>query len=161
MCLRFESAFAHCGSIPISLDPSRHTARVTREVAAKLATLARTLEQEHPPKRVAEFLTRCIFTSFAEDIGLLPTKSWLRLLEDLRDREEAFSLGILSSSIHLAWTAANSGRIGFGNDPVYVKTRCFDPFPFPGCAESQKQNIRELAERLDAHRSASSNSTPG
>lgn len=57
---------------PLSLDPSRHTARVTREVAAKLALLARNLEQRFSPKDVAEFLTRCIFTSFAEDVNLLP-----------------------------------------------------------------------------------------
>jgi hypothetical protein len=54
---------------PLSLDPSRHSARVTREVAAKLAQLARTLERHHTPKEVAEFLTRCIFTSFAEGPG--------------------------------------------------------------------------------------------
>src|ERR1019366_6120132 len=63
-----------------------------------------------------------------------------------------YNLGVLSSSTHLAWTAANSSRLGFGNDPVYVKTRCFDPFPFPACTDAQKQPIRDLAERLDAHR---------
>ncbi|MGA2051220.1 MAG: hypothetical protein ABSG96_26315, partial [Terracidiphilus sp.] len=52
---------------PLSLDPSRETAKVTREVAGKLAVLARNLESHYPPKQVAEFLTRCIFTSFAED----------------------------------------------------------------------------------------------
>ena len=66
--------------------------------------------------------------------------------------EDAYHLGILMSVVHLTWTAANSGRIGFGNDPVYVKTRCFDPFPFPDCSEAQKQRIRDTAERLDAHR---------
>jgi hypothetical protein len=49
---------------PHSPDPSRHTAKVIREVAAKLAILARNLELQHPPRDVAEFLTRCIFTSF-------------------------------------------------------------------------------------------------
>jgi len=69
---------------PLSLDPSRHTAKITREVAAKLAGLATTLENKFTPKEVAEFLTRCIFTSFAEDVGLLPERSWLNLLESLR-----------------------------------------------------------------------------
>ena len=59
---------------PLSLDPSRETAKVTREVAGKLAVLARNLELHHPPKLVAEFLTRCIFTSFAEDVKLLPER---------------------------------------------------------------------------------------
>ena len=53
---------------PHSLDPSRETAKVTREVAAKLATLARNLENKFTAKEVAEFLTRCIFTSFAEGV---------------------------------------------------------------------------------------------
>jgi SAM-dependent methyltransferase len=70
---------------PLSLDPARETARVTREVAGKLATLARNLELQHSPKEVAEFLTRCIFTSFAEDVKLLPERSWLNLLQSLRD----------------------------------------------------------------------------
>jgi hypothetical protein len=35
---------------------------------------------------------------------------------------------------------------------VYVKTTCFDPFPFPDADEIQKQTIRGIAERLDAHR---------
>lgn len=42
--------------------------------------------------------------------------------------------------------------MGVGNDPRYTKTRCFDPFPFPDASEAQKARIREIAERLDAHR---------
>ena len=37
---------------------------------------------------------------------------------------------------------------------MYVKTQCFDPFPFPDATESQTQHIRELGERLDQHRKA-------
>jgi hypothetical protein len=65
---------------------------------------------------------------------------------------DAFYLAVLSSRVHLTWTDANTSRLGFGNDPVYVKTRCFDPFPFPEATETQKQAIRQLAEDLDAHR---------
>jgi hypothetical protein len=91
---------------PHSLDPSRHTAKVTRDVAAKLATLARNLEQKFPAKQVAEFLTRCIFTSFAEDVKLLPEKSWLLLLEDLRDRDNAAVFPEMASSL---WATMNAG----------------------------------------------------
>jgi hypothetical protein len=91
---------------PHSLDPSRHTARVTREVAAKLATLARTLELQHPAKEVAEFLTRCIFTSFAEDVKLLPERSWLRLLESLRDADSVAVFPEMASSL---WQTMNTG----------------------------------------------------
>ena len=65
---------------------------------------------------------------------------------------DAFSLGVLSSRIHVTWALASGGHSGVGNDPVYVKTSCFDKFPFPGLFEAAKQIIREKAERLDAHR---------
>ena len=39
---------------PLSLDPTRHAARVTREIAARLALLGRSLEKDgHSPERVA------------------------------------------------------------------------------------------------------------
>lgn len=58
---------------PMSLDPARVSAKVTREVAAELAILARSLEEAgNPSEVVAAFLTRCLFSMFAEDVGLLP-----------------------------------------------------------------------------------------
>ena len=63
---------------------------------------------------------------------------------------DALALGILSSRVHVAWSLAAGGTLE--DRPVYTKTRCFDPFPFPNANEAQKQAIREIAERLDAHR---------
>ena len=65
---------------------------------------------------------------------------------------DAFHLGVLSSRIHLTWTLATGGTLE--DRPVYNKTRCFDPFPFPDATEQQKSRIRELGEALDAHRKA-------
>jgi hypothetical protein len=65
---------------------------------------------------------------------------------------DAFVLGVLSSRIHVAWALAAGGRLGFGNDPRYNKTRCFEPFPFPEASEHQRERIRFLGEQLDAHR---------
>jgi len=66
----------------VSLDPSRESARVTREIADRLAKLARSLEQaSHPPELVAQFLMRCLFTMFAEDVKLLPAHSFRDLLD--------------------------------------------------------------------------------
>jgi len=71
---------------PPSIDPSRISARVTRDVALHLAKLARSLEQDHPAEVVAPFLMRCIFTFFAEDIHLLlPRDCFSNLLASLRD----------------------------------------------------------------------------
>ena len=72
---------------PLELDPASHSAAVTREVAKHLAELAKSFEQAgHKPKIVAEFLTRCLFCMFAEDVGLLPdaqTRGFTELLESL------------------------------------------------------------------------------
>ena len=68
---------------PLSLDPARHAARVTREIAAHLAALAKLLEAEgHAAETVAGFLTRCLFSMFAEDVGLIPRGSFKGLLEE-------------------------------------------------------------------------------
>lgn len=66
--------------------------------------------------------------------------------------EDAYFLGVLSSKIHVTWALSAGGRLGIGNDPVYVKTRCFDPFPFPDPTPELKQKIRDLGDRLDSHR---------
>jgi hypothetical protein len=67
--------------------------------------------------------------------------------------DDGFVLGVLSSSIHVTWSLVGGSWLGFGNDSVYVKTRCFETYPFPALQEGElKQRIRELGERLDAHR---------
>jgi hypothetical protein len=65
--------------------------------------------------------------------------------------DDAYLLGILSSSIHTAWALKIGSQLG--PTPVYVKSACFEPFPFPALEEGPlKQKIRDLGERLDAHR---------
>jgi hypothetical protein len=66
--------------------------------------------------------------------------------------DDAWILGILQSSVHEAWVLAAGGTLE--NRPIYYKTRCFDPFPFPDVDKAQKEAIRGIAERLDAHRKA-------
>jgi hypothetical protein len=69
---------------------------------------------------------------------------------------DSFSLGVLSSDAHCEWALASGSWLGVGNDPVYVKTRCFETFPFPsddtGLTPELTTRIRALAEQLDAHR---------
>ncbi|MGY4883262.1 class I SAM-dependent DNA methyltransferase [Xanthomonas citri pv. eucalyptorum] len=71
---------------PLSLDPSRESARVTRDIANRLAKLARSLEQAgHAPETAAQFLMRCLFTMFAEDVRLLPDDAFRNLLGKHRE----------------------------------------------------------------------------
>ncbi|MDO8250851.1 MAG: class I SAM-dependent DNA methyltransferase [Rhodoferax sp.] len=69
---------------------------------------------------------------------------------------DAFHLGVLSSRSHGEWALAAGSWLGVGNDPVYVKSRCFETFPFPdedtGLTPDLRQKIASLAEQIDAHR---------
>lgn len=91
---------------PPALDPSRVSAKVTRRVAESLAELARSLERSgYAAEAVASFLMRCLFTMFAEDVGLLPKASFTRLLEGRRGKLETFP-GMLRS----LWHAMDKGE---------------------------------------------------
>ena len=76
---------------PHSLDPTRRTARATREIAGRLAQVSKSLETAHNPEEVAHFLMRCLFTMFAEDVDLLPEASFQGLLADCVDSPTAFA----------------------------------------------------------------------
>ncbi len=80
---------------PHALDPARASAKVTREIADHLAGVAKSLEGAgHHPELVAGFLTRCLFSMFAEDVGLLPKENgkgaFSALLESLKDTPQQF-----------------------------------------------------------------------
>jgi hypothetical protein len=61
-------------------------------------------------------------------------------------------LGILNSRLHSCWSLRTGGRMGVGNDPVYVKSSCFERFPFPSANADQKKSIGALADKIDSHR---------
>ena len=64
--------------------------------------------------------------------------------------DDAFALGVLSSQVHVAWALAAGSTLE--DRPVYVKTTCFETFPFPVATLEHQARIRDLAEQLDAHR---------
>jgi hypothetical protein len=71
----------HIWTDPRSLDPTQKSARVTRHIAERLAAVSRALEKaKYPAETVAMFLMRCLFTMFAEDVELLPKKSFRDVL---------------------------------------------------------------------------------
>ncbi|MDB5594546.1 MAG: hypothetical protein JWM36_1507 [Hyphomicrobiales bacterium] len=74
---------------------------------------------------------------------------------------DASDLGVLASRVHTSWALRSGGALGVGNDPVYVKSRCFDPFPFPEPSDAQKSRIRATAEELDALRKQVQAEHPG
>ncbi len=90
---------------PSELDPTRRSARVTREIASQLAKLAVSLEKAgHTPEIASAFLMRCLFTMFAEDVGLLTNNVFTHLLDSLRDTPEHFA-----PMIEELWGKMNTG----------------------------------------------------
>jgi len=68
------------------------------------------------------------------------------------------TLSVLSAKTHKVWSS-NLGST-LEDRPRYLKTTCFDPFPFPDPTEDQKARLRSLGEQLDAHRKAQQKAHP-
>lgn len=113
---------------PLSLDPARHAARVTRAIAERLAAVSKVLEREHDPEEVALFLMRCLFTMFAEDVGLIRKDAFKALLRECRDAPDSF-LPLVSE----LWQAMDKGvystsvreRMKRFNGKLYEDARVF------------------------------------
>ncbi|HEX7601680.1 MAG TPA: type IIL restriction-modification enzyme MmeI, partial [Polyangiaceae bacterium] len=96
---------------PHAIDPSKQAAKVTREVAGYLANLAKKLEADgHAPELVATFLMRCLFTMFAEDVGLLPEESFTKAIRDFWIPSPPSFTG----GIEQLWRTMNEGGHMFG-----------------------------------------------
>jgi hypothetical protein len=99
---RFVAIF----SDPQSLNPEKYRARVTREVAGTLAKLAKWLEEQgKEPQEVANFLMRCIFTMFAEDVRLLQGEIFTKNLKERWIPEPSR----FKSEIEKLWAKMNTG----------------------------------------------------
>jgi hypothetical protein len=112
--------------------------RSSEELRSSLAGLERyTATVETAKHRIFQFL----------EADILPDNKLVVIALD-----DAFHLGVLSSRVHLVYSSPDAAGALLESRPVYVKSRCFDPFPFPLCGETEKKRIRKLAEELDAHR---------
>lgn len=108
---------------PQSLDPAKQSAKVTREIAAQLAEIAKSLEAaKYDAERVGAFLTRCLFTFFAEDVGLLPTRAFTELLQTLAKSPAQF-VPMLTE----LWQAMDTGRfsVALRTDVLHFNGKLF------------------------------------
>jgi hypothetical protein len=102
---------------PDSLNPALASARVTRDVSGRLAELARSLEESgHRADHVGAFLTRCLFSMFAEDVELLPKGSFLALLQQNAKDPKA-----LQHMLRALWSDMDNG--GFSTALVHQVLR--------------------------------------
>ena len=123
---------------PHSLDPAKRSAEVTRDIAERLARIARSLEGKHDPKEVAEFLMRCLFTMFAEDVGLLPKRGFENLLGKMVETPQNFAPALES-----LWRVMDEG----GYAPhlnAMIKRFNGTLFRNRRAIALEKKNIREL-----------------
>ncbi|MFN3509356.1 MAG: class I SAM-dependent DNA methyltransferase [Allorhizobium sp.] len=91
---------------PKSLDPTARAARVTRDIADLLATVARRLEKRgYDAETTSGFLMRVLFTMFAEDSKLIPEGSFTQLLKNQRAHPEH-----LEHQLSALWAAMDNGE---------------------------------------------------
>ncbi|MCY2996001.1 MAG: class I SAM-dependent DNA methyltransferase [Planctomycetota bacterium] len=134
---------------PHALDPTRRSAKVTQYLAGQLAKLAKSLELRkdasgqpiHTPERVAQFLMRCLFTMFAEDVELIGKDSFQQLLESLRG-----SLVNFCPLVEELWQKMNTG--GF-SAAVRQQLRQFNGGLFADC-EALPLNADQLELLIEA-----------
>lgn len=100
---------------PHAIDPAKKTAEVTKDIAARLAIVARELEKKHDAEQVALFLMRCLFTMFAEDVSLLPKESFTHLLADLKNQPAKAHI-----ALEALWKEMNTGAdlSGWLREPI-------------------------------------------
>lgn len=90
---------------PKSLDPAARAARVTREIADLLATVARRIEKRgYNAETTSGFLMRVLFTMFAEDCALIPPGAFTGLLKNQRGNPEH-----LEHQLTALWAAMDKG----------------------------------------------------
>lgn len=101
---------------PSARDPRGRAQAVTRGIAGRLAELAARLESRgHDQERVARFLMRCVFSCFAEDVGLLPKRLFERTLETAKTAGGPEHVGRVLTQL---WQTMDGGG-SFGADLVH------------------------------------------
>ncbi|HNV75967.1 MAG TPA: hypothetical protein PKH96_14910, partial [Gemmatimonadaceae bacterium] len=94
-------------SNPSARDPRSHAQAVTKEIAERLAQLAKSLEDRGlDQERVAKFLMRCVFAMFAEDVGLLPHEAFRQTIQNAGAKPE-----VLARALESLWKAMDEGGL--------------------------------------------------
>ena len=97
-------------SDPERLRPGKTRHMLTERVAETFVTVAQTLrDRGHDPHAVAHFVQRLVFCMFADDVGLLPTHMFTRMLKQARRTPADF----VELASDLFGAMASGGRIGF------------------------------------------------
>ena len=124
---------------PHALDPTRKSAKATREVAERLAEVTRLLEKRGiEPEQGAQFLMRCLFTMFAEDVELLPKGSFQEVL-----RKCASEPGKFRPLVSQLWDAMNKGGFAYAIEAEVLRFNG-EFFRNPVVLDLNREEIGEL-----------------
>ena len=97
-------------SDPERLRPGETRQSLTEQAAESFAAVAQSLrERGHDPHVVAHFVNRLVFCMFADDVGLLPSHMFTRMLEQARRTPAEFA----DLAGDLFQVMASGGRVGF------------------------------------------------
>lgn len=131
-------------SDPDRLKPGQTRQALTEQAAREFAGLALRLRgRGHEPQRVAHFVNRLVFCMFAEDVGLLPTKMFQRMLEQGVKRPDQFTV----MAIQLFAAMRTGGLVGF-EEVAWFNGGLFDD---DDAVPMEKEDIEQAlkAARLD------------
>ncbi|MEG4229863.1 class I SAM-dependent DNA methyltransferase [Microcoleus sp. N9_B2] len=136
--------FVDIFSNPQQRNPEKIAARVTREVAADLAELAKGMEANVDPQQVAQFLMRCIFTMFAEDVGLLKEHLFTKALET----RWILNPKMFKPEVEALWEAMNEGTsFGFHGKLLRFNGGLFADSGAFALTKAQLQVLLQAAKR--------------
>jgi len=128
---------------PEKLRPSATSDAITRDVAERLAGVAKNLrDRGYEPTVVARFLDRIVFCLFAEDVGLLPKKLFSEIAENAQDPKQfADLIGQLFAAM------ANGGYI-FVHPIRHFNGNLFVDSPIIELTQAEIRHV-QAAARLD------------
>ncbi|MCB4771059.1 class I SAM-dependent DNA methyltransferase [Ancylobacter sp. Lp-2] len=138
---------------PHNLDPTKRAAKVTRDIAERLAKVSKFLEEQrgtdgkplYKREAIASFLMRCLFTMFAEDVELIPKESFKRVLDRCRTSPE-----LLPQLVGQLWEAMDTGAFAFA---IEAKVKRFNGYLFKDrtVLPLPREEIGELFEAAKAN----------
>lgn len=130
---------------PSSIDPRAKSAEVSRSIAKRLADVSQWLESTQRLKtseatdsvrslaieETALFLMRVIFCMFAEDVGLLPKRSFTAFLEKTVENEAAFEpelaqlWQVMGRPDGMRYASAIGGDVRYFNGGLFASSKTY------------------------------------
>lgn len=114
---------------PGELDEEAAGQRITAAIAAEISKLAVALEKREKPDVVGDFLMRCVFTMFAEDVGLLPKRLFIDRVEKWIADKKAGKQDTFVRGLRALWKRMDAG----GDLDSGERLRQFNGYLFKNC----------------------------